>query len=152
MKRDIKVGINSDDEFFAEAGEVARKLDTGWRPELPIERLYFDDLPTLLKYLTPKRFELLNTLHPMGHVSISALAKSLHRQYRNVFDDVKILERLGLVEKTKETGFSSLGMRSMQPSVWQHEKPDCPVLGVDPIFLSVPSIFIVYSIMKERAL
>jgi len=41
MKRDIKVGIKSDDEFFPEAREIARQLDTGWRPELPIERLYF---------------------------------------------------------------------------------------------------------------
>jgi hypothetical protein len=48
MKRDIKVGIKTDDEFFAEAREIARKLDTGWRPELPFERLYFDDLPTHL--------------------------------------------------------------------------------------------------------
>ncbi|HYS42413.1 MAG TPA: hypothetical protein VEM32_00390 [Geobacteraceae bacterium] len=105
MKQDIKVGIKSDDEFFAEAREIARKLDTGWRPEQPVERLYFDDLPTLLKYLTPKRFELLNTLHAMGHVSINALAKKLHRQYRNVFDDVKVLERLGLVEKDEENRF-----------------------------------------------
>jgi ribosomal protein L31E len=32
MKRDIKVGIKSDDESFAEAREIARKLDSGWRP------------------------------------------------------------------------------------------------------------------------
>ena len=105
MKLDIKVGIKSDDEFFSEAREIARKLDTGWRPELPVEWLYFEDLPTLLKYLTPKRFELLNTLHAMGHVSINALAKKLHRQYRNVFDDVKILERLSLVEKDEKNLF-----------------------------------------------
>ena len=105
MKRHIKVGIKSDDEFFAEARAFARKLDTGWRPEQPVECLYFEDLPTLFKYLTPKRFELLNTLHSMGHVSINALAKKLHRQYRNVFDDVKTLERLGLVEKDEENRF-----------------------------------------------
>lgn len=102
MKRNIKVGIKPDDEFFVEASEIARKLDTGWRPKQPVERLYFDDLPTLLKYLTPKRFELLNTLHAMGHVSINALAKKLDLQYRNVYDDVKSLERLGLVEKDEE--------------------------------------------------
>ncbi len=105
MKRDIKIGIKSDDEFFAEAREIARKLDTGWRPEQPVERLYFESLSTLLKYLPPKRFELLNTLHAMGDVSIKALAKKLHRQYRNVFDDVKILERLGLVEKDDQSRF-----------------------------------------------
>ena len=105
MKQDIKIGIKTDDEFFSEAREIARRLDTGWRPEQPVERLYFEDLPTLLKYLTPKRFELLNTLHTMGHISINALANTLRRQYRNVFDDVIILERLGLVEKDEENRF-----------------------------------------------
>lgn len=105
MKRDIKVGIKSDDDFFAEAREFARQVDAGRSPEQPVERLYFDDLATLLKYLTTKRFELLNTLHAMGHVSINALAKRLHRQYRNVFDDVKTLERLGLIEKDEKNRF-----------------------------------------------
>jgi predicted transcriptional regulator len=35
----------------------------------------------------------------MGHSNINALAKHLHRQFRNVFDDVKTMEWLGLVEK-----------------------------------------------------
>ena len=97
--RDIKITIESDDEFFAAARILARQLDSGWRPEKPSVRLCFDDLPTLLRYLTPKRFELLVALRASGHSSISALAKALQRQYRNVFDDVKSLERLGLVSK-----------------------------------------------------
>ena len=36
MKRDIKIGIKSDDEFFAEAQDFARKIDSGWRPEQPV--------------------------------------------------------------------------------------------------------------------
>lgn len=71
----------------------------------PVERLYFDNLPALLKHLTPKRFELLAELRRLGHTSINALAKHLHCQYRNVFDDVKAMERLGLVEKDKSGHF-----------------------------------------------
>jgi len=97
--QDVKITIKSDDEFFNEARGLARNLDAGWRPEKPLVRLCFDDLPTLLHYLTPKRFELLTVLRASGHSSISALAKRLQRQYRNVFDDVKSLERLGLVSK-----------------------------------------------------
>ncbi|WP_298268810.1 hypothetical protein [Geobacter sp.] len=78
---------------------MTEKLDAGWRPEKPVERLYFGDLQTLLRYLTPKRFELLNVLHKTGPSSINALAKTLHRQYRNVHTDIKELEVLGLVEK-----------------------------------------------------
>ncbi len=98
-KRDLKIGIKSDSEFFDELKLIADRLDDGWLPEKTIERLYFDNLPMLLKHLTPKRFELLKELRRMGHASINALAKHLHRQYRNVFDDVKAMERLGLVEK-----------------------------------------------------
>jgi predicted transcriptional regulator len=104
-KRDLKIGIKSDKEFFSELKELAGRLDEGWLPEKTVERLYFDDLPSLLKHLTPKRFELLAELRRMGHASINALAKHLHRQYRNVFDDVKTMERLGLVEKDKSGHF-----------------------------------------------
>jgi hypothetical protein len=42
----------------------------------------------------------------LGKIDLSRFfTKKLHRQYRNVFDDVKILERLGLVEKTRRTFF-----------------------------------------------
>jgi len=104
-KRDLKIGIKSDKEFFDELKELAVRIDDGWLPEKTIERLYFDDLPSLLKHLTPKRFELLAELRRMGHSSINALAKHLHRQYRNVFDDVKTMEKLGLVEKDKSGHF-----------------------------------------------
>lgn len=104
-KRDIKIGIKNDREFFGELKELAGRIDAGWLPENTVERLYFDDLPALLKHLTPKRFELLLELRRMGHASINALAKHLHRQYRNVFDDVKSMERLGLVEKDSSGHF-----------------------------------------------
>jgi len=98
-KRDLKIGVLSDKEFFAVLKDLAGRIDDGWLPEKTVERLYFGDLPSLLKHLTPKRFELLGELRRMGHVSINGLAKHLNRQYRNVFDDVKNMERLGLVEK-----------------------------------------------------
>ena len=104
-KRDLKIGIRSDKEFFDELKDLSGRLDEGWLPDKPVERLYFDNLPSLLKHLTPKRFELLAELRRLGHTSINALAKQLHRQYRNVFDDVKAMERLGLVEKDKSGHF-----------------------------------------------
>jgi len=97
--RNLKIGIKSDKEFIDELKELTGRIDDGWLPDKPVERLYFDDLSSLLKHLTPKRFELLAELRRMGHASSNALAKHLHRQYRNVFDDVKTMERLGLVEK-----------------------------------------------------
>ena len=105
IERDLKIGIKTNQEFFDELKLLADKLDDGWLPEKPVERLYFDNLPSLLKHLTPKRFELLSELRRLGHASINALAKHLRRQYRNVFDDVKSMEKLGLVEKDSSGHF-----------------------------------------------
>jgi predicted transcriptional regulator len=88
--------------FFAEALDIAGKIDTGIIPDKPIERLYFSDMKTLLQNLTPKRFELLNILHQAGPLSILALSKQLKRHYKNVYGDVKTLEMLGLVEKNSD--------------------------------------------------
>jgi predicted transcriptional regulator len=96
MKRDYKISIKTTDEFFGEALDWASQIDQGFVPEKPIERLYFSDIKTLLQNLTPKRFELLNVLHRTGALSINALATQLKRHYKNVFDDVKCLEMLGL--------------------------------------------------------
>jgi hypothetical protein len=44
-KRDIKIGIKSDKELFDELKELTGRIDDGWLPDKPVERLYFDDLP-----------------------------------------------------------------------------------------------------------
>jgi len=71
-------------------------------PETPVERVSFENLKALVQVLTPKRIEVLTVLHETGPLAIRALAKSLHRDYKNVHQDIQILERIGLVEETKE--------------------------------------------------
>lgn len=46
----------------------------------------------------------MDTLHKSGPMTIYALAKLLHRNYKNVHDDVKALESIGLVEKNGAGG------------------------------------------------
>lgn len=65
-------------------------------------RLYFEDLETLLKTLTQGRFALLKTLRVKGPMSIRALAKELGRDYKNVHTDIRRLEDVGLVGRTKD--------------------------------------------------
>ena len=48
QQRDFKIGIKSDQAFFAELKELAVRIDDGWLPDKAVERLYFDDLPSLL--------------------------------------------------------------------------------------------------------
>jgi predicted transcriptional regulator len=102
MSRNFKVAVKSMDEYFNEAEEVLRNADAGILPEEPVERVYFNDVKTFLKYITPRRFELLDRLHHAGPLSIRALAKLLDRHYKNTYDDVKLLEQIGLIEQTEE--------------------------------------------------
>jgi len=102
MNRDFKVKIETEEEFFADLIAQAERIDRGIIPEKPIERVSFPDLETFYRYCTPKRLQLLQELRKIGCVTISTLAKHLGRHYKNVFNDVKTLEKAGLVEKTEK--------------------------------------------------
>lgn len=100
--RDLKIGVKRLEESEKESTEILRQFDQGIFPEQPIERVYFHDFRTLLRYVTPKRLELLETLHNAGDMSVNALAKLLKRSYKNVYDDVKALEFAGLIERDEQ--------------------------------------------------
>ncbi len=101
-QRRIHVGIEKAEigfERFLSAWE--RSL----RGEASGTYLTFEDLPTLLSVMTPRRLELLRTLRQNGPLSIRALAKVLGRDYKNVHNvhtDVRSLESVGLVERTAD--------------------------------------------------
>ena len=97
--RDLKIGIKSWDESSKETSAILQQFDKGVFPDQPIERVYFHDFKTLLRYITPKRLILLESLHTSGAMSVNALAKLLKRSYANVHEDVKTLELVGLIER-----------------------------------------------------
>ena len=66
-------------------------------------RLNFEDLNTLLKILTSGRWVLLKTLRKNGPMSVRALSKEIGRNYKNVHTDVKRLEEIGLIGRTKDS-------------------------------------------------
>lgn len=102
-KRDFQIGIKKREEVFKEIRDVWKQAERGQAPQVPVERLYFEDLKTLLKNLTPRRMELLEELRRSGPRSINAVAKQLHRHYKNVYEDVRALERLGLIEQNSNS-------------------------------------------------
>jgi len=102
MTRNFKVGVISEEDFNQEVMDVLKKAEEGIFPEEPVERVYFGDMRTFLEYITPKRFALLEALHKSEPMSIYALAKFLNRHYKNVHDDIKTLEQIGLVEKNEQ--------------------------------------------------
>ncbi len=97
--RNIKIGIKSREESNKETAAAFAKFDKGIYPEQPLERIYFNDFKTLLRYITPKRLTLLETLHNSGAMSVNGLAKLLKRSYTNVHEDVRVLELIGLIER-----------------------------------------------------
>ena len=58
--------------------------------------------PHDLSKLTPKRLELLDQMSRHNADSINELASSIGRDVKNVYNDLKILESLGLIALTRE--------------------------------------------------
>jgi predicted transcriptional regulator len=73
----------------AEAGDVQRE-----------RILAFESWEGLASVLTGERYRLLRHLHAHPEKSVNALARSLGRQYRRVHDDITVLERAGLIDRS----------------------------------------------------
>jgi predicted transcriptional regulator len=87
------------EESAMEAVRAWERAEQGMAPEEPIDRLYLQSLETLLSVLTTRRLELLRALHESGLSSVRALAKELNRDYKNVRQDITLLEKVGLVQR-----------------------------------------------------
>ena len=101
MKKQIKIGVG-------DAATTAKDFIEAWKPaehgETIQEKnlLQFENFEVLLKTLTPGRWALLKKLHTNGPLSIRALANDLDRDYKNVHTDVRRLENVGLIGRTKD--------------------------------------------------
>jgi predicted transcriptional regulator len=94
----IKVGIANEQTINKEFINAWKRAERNEIKE-PEERLYFLEAKTLLRVLSEKRLALLQILHHSGKVSIKALSRILSRNYRNVYDDVRILRDAGLIQQ-----------------------------------------------------
>jgi predicted transcriptional regulator len=79
--------------------EAAWNRRTEGRRAKPLRVLSMQDLPLLLRALTPARWALLDRLRQAGPLSIYELAKRLERDYKNVHTDVTALVGIGLIER-----------------------------------------------------
>lgn len=100
MKKKIKIEVGSVDQSARRFAETWRRIERGEKVHSQA-LLTFEDLETLLRVLTPTRWALLRFLRRSGPMSIRALAKSLARDYKNVYTDVKEMEGVGLVSKVE---------------------------------------------------
>jgi predicted transcriptional regulator len=87
------------------AGDALDRFEAAWnrvqegRVMRPLEVLSFDNLPLMVKTLSPARWELLQKLNAEGPQSIYELAKRLERDYKNVHTDVTQLAAIRLIER-----------------------------------------------------
>ena len=92
---------------IGDAKDMGQRFIDAWRRAERGEavnetNLTFLDLETLLAALTPKRLHLLRYVRHHQVSNIKALAADLHRDYKNVHQDVRELTRLGLLSRTAE--------------------------------------------------
>ncbi len=95
MKR--MMGIKGKQHFFNELERDWVAIDRGEKAPEPVRRVYFESAEVLSKVLTRQRHNLLKVLHANGPLTVRALAALLERDYKNVYEDVKILEDAGLI-------------------------------------------------------
>jgi len=94
-----EIGIKSTENFLKDVERTWVAIDRGEPAPLPVTRIYFESAEALARVLTRQRQALLQTLHASGAISIRGLAALLQRDYKNVHQDVRILEDSGLIER-----------------------------------------------------
>jgi predicted transcriptional regulator len=88
-----------------QAADALDRFEAAWnrrlegRPTRTLHVLTLENLPLLLKTLSPERWRLLEALRGTGPLTIYELARRLARNYKNVHTDVTQLAALGLIER-----------------------------------------------------
>jgi predicted transcriptional regulator len=90
------------------AGDALDRFEAAWhrveegRAMRQLEVLSLENLPLMLKTLSPARWTLLQKLSAEGPLSIYELARRLERDYKNVHTDVTQLAALRLIERQED--------------------------------------------------
>lgn len=99
--KNVTIGIKSIEEVLNSAKDVMKKIDEGEKVRKRKPGIYFESLEVMRKAITPERVKILKVIREKHPESIYELAKLLHRNLKNVSDDVHYLADLGLIELEK---------------------------------------------------
>ena len=97
MKRRLRIGIRSRKDSYTAALKTLRRVESGDR-SFRGSGLYFESLEDLRKLLTAKRLDLLVAILRHAPGSVTALARRLGRDIKNVSEDLAALQQLGFIE------------------------------------------------------
>lgn len=94
----IKIGIKDVRTALKEFAEKAEAIGRGEAVKKE-NGVYFTSFEAFRKILTPRRLELLHIIKVRKPSSINELARVAKRDVKNIAEDVKYLEQIGLIEK-----------------------------------------------------
>jgi len=97
--RKVKIGIKSVKDVLQDVSAKVKSIEDGERLK-PVKgpEIYFASFEVFRKALTPKRLELLHVIKEQKPSSINELARMAKRDIKNISDDVKALQKIGLIE------------------------------------------------------
>ena len=95
----IKIGIKDMKGILDDVVKSGEAIERGERLK-PVKEseIHFTSFEVFRKAFTPKRLELLHIIKKRKPASINELARMAKRDVKNVADDVKYFERIGLIE------------------------------------------------------
>ncbi len=97
-EKNIKIGLATEKEVNQEFIEAWHRAEEG-EIDLSEERLYFMEPSNFFQVLSKRRIALLKTLHNHEISSIRELSRLLKRDYKNVYQDVQLLKKAGLIHQ-----------------------------------------------------
>ena len=100
VKEKLNIQISEKNKIYQEFIDTWHEVEEGIEVESK-EKIYFLDYQTFFKVLSKQRIRLLKILYENKAISINKLSKLLKRNYKNVYDDVKILKKIGLIKEDK---------------------------------------------------
>lgn len=108
----VRIGIKSTWEALQDFAKTCKAIERGEKVKKEVG-IYFEDTKAFRKFMTPRRLELLHLIKKHQPKTIHRLAELAGRDLKNVAQDLKILENLGLVSTRKERK----GRKEVSPSV-----------------------------------
>jgi predicted transcriptional regulator len=100
MSESVKVHIGTPEDMGRRFVDAWHRAERG--EHVDETHITFCDLESLLAALTPKRLHILRYVRHNQVRNVKALADDLRRDYKNVYQDVEVLIKIGLLAKTKE--------------------------------------------------
>ncbi len=93
----IRVAIQGLDDTLKEAGKIYEQASAG-KAVKQKSAIYFSSIKEMRRVLTEKRLALIKTIKDKKPSSLYDLAKLVHRDLKNVLQDITYLQALGIVD------------------------------------------------------